>query len=153
MPLKALCCSQPPVSAGVGSRWSSGRRGVEGSGRSEQQQNRQHVQLQRRLSVLTNPHHILFNVNFSVDGISPLNCKLHLLCSESCSQRQQRFLGKELAQRPGGRVCRGQERRSGERVFHSFSGSLSTQSLLKRHRVGTNNRGYPIKRSEGIASV
>lgn len=92
MPLKALCCSQPPVSAGVGSRWSSGRRGVEGSGRSEQQQNRQHVQLQRRLCVLTNPHHILFNVNFSVDGISPLNCKLHLLCSESCSQRPARFL-------------------------------------------------------------
>lgn len=92
MPLKALCCSQPPVSVGVSSRWSSGQRGVEGSGRSEQQQNRQHVQLQRRLSVLTNPHHILFNIIFSVDCISPLNCKLHLLCSESCSQRPARFL-------------------------------------------------------------
>lgn len=57
------------------------------------------------------------------------------------------------AQRPGGRPCRGQARRSGERVFHSFSGSLSTQSFLKRHRAGTNNHGYPIKISEEIALV
>jgi len=112
------------------------------------------------LSVLTDLHHILFKIIFSVDCISLLNCKLCLLCSESCSQRPARFLEyssvswvRSWAQRPGGRLCRGQARRSGERVFHIFSGSLSTQSFLKRHRAGTNNHGYPIKISEEIASV
>lgn len=127
-----------PVSAGESRRWRRAASGVD-----RKPQIWQHVQQGETLSVLTNPHHILFEIIFSVDCVSPLNCKL--VCSaqnrvprgRQGSAGQPRFAGEGPARRPGASGCRGRAGRRG--AVSRLLGSLSAQSSLKGHWAGTNS--------------